>query len=187
LYAEFEETVQPAVTREFQQSIQKVGPEIVRLARTQLTTRQEEIVSTVDKEMTTFFTSMESFAETELADRVTFVEKGVKTRFASLFPDLAEDKERLELVLGNADLALESAVSEIVTENFSPHLEALAGIETRLRQFPIPERIQGLGDAELGEEFNRALAEYAIVIIRDLFLEGTQSLDTPAVASANTN
>jgi hypothetical protein len=187
LYAEFEETVQPAVSREFQQSIEKVGPVIVRLARQQLDTRQEEIVMTVDKEMMTFFSSMETLAETELAERVTTVEDGVKKRFATLFPDLAEDKERWEIILGNADLALESAVTEIVTDNFTPHLEALAGIETRIRQFPVPARIQSMGDAELGEEFNRALAEYAIVIIRDLFLEGTQSLETPAVTSANTN
>jgi predicted Holliday junction resolvase-like endonuclease len=183
LYAEFEETVQPAVARELQQSIEAVGPEVVELARTALIERQEELVAASDREMVTLFESIKTMSEEQLAERVNVVEAGVRERFQQLFPDLADDPERLELVMGNADLVMDQAVSAVVTEQLTPHFESLANIETRLRQFPIPPRLKELDDVGLNDEFNRALAEYAIIVIRDLFLQGVESKATAAAVA----
>src|SRR5690606_1252415 len=76
LYAEFEETVQPAVARELQQSIEAVGPEVVELARTALIERQEELVAASDREMVTLFESIKTMSEEQLAERVNVVEAG---------------------------------------------------------------------------------------------------------------
>lgn len=183
LYAEFEETVQPAVARELQQSIEAVGPEVVELARTALIERQEELVAASDREMVTLFESIKTMSEEQLVERVNVVEAGVRERFQQLFPDLADDPERLELVMGNADLVMDQAVSAVVTEQLTPHFESLANIETRLRQFPIPPRLKELDDVGLNDEFNRALAEYAIIVIRDLFLQGVESKATAAAVA----
>jgi len=183
MYAEFEENVQPAVTRELQLSLETVGPEVAELARQALEQRQDDIVATAEREMRILIDTLSEIGEEDLAEYVVVVETGIRERFESLFPDLAQDPEQLELVLGNMDLAMEGAVAEVVNTRLSPHLESLANIETRLRQFPIPPRIRSMSDLQLGDEFNRALAEYVIFIIRDMFLQGTEAIQQPVVVA----
>jgi hypothetical protein len=172
---EWKDRIQPNLETELKDSFETAVPEIGKLIVQQLKDNEQKAMATIDAQATLLMENLQQYTETKLADTVVEVEAVMAERLAKMVPDMTDPDTR-ELVMGNAAVALEGAVSDIVEEKLGRHIKTLSNIETKLIQFPVPDPIQQMSDTELSEELNRALSEYALLTLRQLMTPETKEM-----------
>lgn len=163
--AELTENVGPQISSHVQKSLEKVGPEVGRLAVDQFQARYEDLVKVLEAETLGLIENLRAFTETELSETVVNVEIEIQNSLATLVPELMDEDQR-EIILGNAMVAMEGAVKDIIDAKLSNHITLLSEIETKLLQFPIPTEISQRSNDELAADLNDLLGQYSVIALR---------------------
>ncbi len=166
IQTELTERVQPEAQRQITESVQELAPKVWKESLSRAQGRQEDLMAAVDSELSVLMINLQEFTTEELADSTTEVELHLKKRLGDSFPNLQDEAKR-EVVLGNASTALEGAAKQVVEEELQSHIDSLSNIETMLIQFPIPDSLEQMSDEELSSEMQRALSNYAIIVLRE--------------------
>lgn len=165
ILSDFNEMVLPRVRRELDESYRKVGPALLGSIQKSFEKRQPELVRVIDVESQKLVSDLTEMTQTELQARLEGLNKKVYDRIIQGIPEL-KDPATSEIVVGNAQVALESAVNRVIQEKLKRHIDAVLAIEQELNTFPIPERLHKLTQAELGDELVNTLGVYSTFIMR---------------------
>lgn len=172
---EFKERILPALQVEVEESMKSVGPEVTDLVVKRLQERQEDVVRAIDLESGILMNNLQTYLETTLADNVVEIEMEMKKRLNEMVPEMQDETKREE-ILAAAVGAVENAVNRSVEEHLGSHIESLVSIETQIHQVEVPTSIKEMSESELADEMNRALAEYAILILRQVLTPETKEM-----------
>lgn len=172
---QFNDRIIPVLEEELQATLQVAGPEVADLVWKRLESRQEDIVKAIDLESGAFVQEVQAHLEDSLADNVVEVELYIRARLNEMVPELSDPDVR-DVVLANGIGAVEAAVRMAVTDRLEGHIQTLGDIETEMLAFEVPETLDQMSDMELSEELNRALAEYAVLVLRRSFSPGTKEM-----------
>ena len=165
ILADFNEMVLPRIRRELDESYRKVGPVLLGSIQKSFEKRQPELVRVIDVESQKLLADLMEMTQSELQARLEGMNKKVYDRIIQDIPEL-KDPSTAETVVGNAQVALESAVNRVIQEKLKRHIDAVLAIERELNAFPIPVEVQKLTDTELGEELVNTLGIYSTFVMR---------------------
>jgi len=165
LETDFRDRIRPTLEKEIKDSVQKTVPQVQQLISKKLTERYEEVTNALTMQTQVFLDEMKDFSEKELTSRIEKLNKSVHTRIVKEIPQLA-DEDIANLVVGNAQVAMERAVQRIVDEHLAVHMTTVSSIESELHSFPIPDHFKQMGNSQLSEELVSKMTIYSTNMLR---------------------
>lgn len=162
---ELTDRVMPHVSEELQKSLQVVGPKVGSAVVEQVKGRQEEVTAELYKQVNLLMEGLRSHSEERLSAEVAGLEGKIRERIERDLPEL-KDKDQAELIMGNATLAVENAVQQLIADNLEVHINSLVSIGERINGIEVPPHLKEMSDDQLSEELTNALGNYAIVVLQ---------------------
>ena len=172
---EMAERLRPAVEKEVQEIMSKSGREFFHVARAEYEANQEKLLGSVSTEMDSFVKEMSEWGGKEFETRRDRIQASLVDRLKKEIPEL-QNEDEAELIMANAQRAMDNAVNRMLTTHLSDHITAVNNIGNNLQTFPVPQEIGAMTDLELREALTQALGSYALLALRGSLNEDTKTL-----------
>ncbi|MBN1515543.1 hypothetical protein JXA32_03130 [Candidatus Sumerlaeota bacterium] len=158
---EVEQRVLPALQLEAQELLKNTGPVVVQIVRDKSTERLPEFSAQLEKESKLLVDNLSAEAEKRLQNRsqsmVSWLEKVLKAELPE-----AADPEKAELIASNMQKAAQGALDRFLDTYLKDHINSTKELQRMIDEFPIPEHIQAMSDAELENHLTHVLGAYAV-------------------------
>jgi len=170
LLGEFEKRILPEMQKETEAMIRAAGPDIWEDVKKNVNERRPELAAKVGEEWTILMDDLQSKIQERFINKGEEFTELLQERLKQEVP-LAADQEKSELIMANTYKATENAVSRVLEEHFSSHVDTVTRIQTRIAKFPVPE--------ELKEKNEEQLSDLLILRISDFLSQTIQMSMSP--------